>query len=439
MNGILARLRRGLREESGQALVFGVIFFAAVLPCVGLAIDIGQIRYEQQQMQSAVDAAALAGALEVSACGGTAHCPAMTAAAQSALKENGFTVGTPLTQCATPGSGLSLTVNNGPCALGSTDPNNGLTSSVEAVLTGPVSTIFANMIGIRSIRITVRAEAATHGGIPPNCLVVSANSAATTQGITLQGGSTGGINTPGCGIYDDDSNSSNALVDNSGTVTSSKFMVVGGIQNSGATFSSTPKAGAPVLADPLSYLSTNNDAPTAGSCTGQSSTPANGATLTQGTFCSGITLNSNVSVTLSAGTYYIENGIAVDSGATLTATAGVTLYVASGSVGFNSTNSTVKLVAPTTGTLAGIALWQASGDTNGISLNAGSTSEYNGAIYAPTAQLTLNSGSNAATCTVIDVGSVMLDSGSNFYLGDQCQNYSSSQAFGSGGSTSLVE
>jgi hypothetical protein len=40
---------------------------------------------------------------------------------------------------------------------------------------------------------------------------------------------------------------------------------------------------------------------------------------------------------------------------------------------------------------------------------------------------------------VIDVGSLMLDSGSNFFLGNSCQNYSSSQAFGAGGSTGLVE
>jgi len=441
LNGIRARLRRGLREESGQALVFGVVSMIAVLPCVGLAIDVGQIRYEQQQMQSAADAAALAGVIEVSSCGSTADCTAMQTAAKQALVENGFSSSsfTVLTQCASAGSGLTLTVNNGPCALGSTDPNKGNTSYVETVLSGPVSTIFANMIGIRSIRITVRAEAGTHGGVPPNCLVVSADSAASTQGITLQGGSTGGINTPNCGIYDDDSNTSNALVDNSGNVTSSKFMVVGGKQNSGATFSSTPVTGASVLPDPLSYLTTDSDAPTAGSCTSQSATPANGATLTHGTFCSGITLNANVSVTLSAGTYYIENGITVDSGATLIGTSGVTLYVASGSVGFNSTNSTVELTAPTTGTLAGIVIWQASSDTNGINLDAGSTSEYNGAIYAPTAQLTLNSGSNAATCTVIDVGSLMLDSGSNFFLGNSCQNYSSSQAFGAGGSTGLVE
>jgi hypothetical protein len=325
-------------------------------------------------------------------------------------------------------------VNNGPCYLGSTsaDPEYGSTKYVEAVLTGPVSTIFAGAAGFKTMKITVRAEAA--GAPSTYCVIVSANSASTTQGITLQGGSNGGISAPTCGIYDDDSSSSNAVTDNSGTVTSKKFMVVGtGIQNSGATITPSPTTSQSALADPLTYLT----APSAGSCTGQSSTPANGATLTPATFCSGITLNSNVSVTMGAGTYYIENGINVDNGATLNGTAGVTVYIATGQANFNS-GSTVELVAPTTGSLAGIALWQGASDTNEINLDSGATSEIDGALYAPTAELTLNSATNAAACTLVDVGSVMLDSGATFSVGSNCTAFSSSQAFKSG-SAAMVE
>jgi hypothetical protein len=217
-------------------------------------------------------------------------------------------------------------------------------------------------------------------------------------------------------------------------VTSKKFMVVGtGIQNSGATITPSPTTSQSALADPLTYLT----APSAGSCTGQSSTPANGATLTPATFCSGITLNSNVSVTMGAGTYYIENGINVDNGATLNGTAGVTVYIATGQANFNS-GSTVELVAPTTGSLAGIALWQGASDTNEINLDSGATSEIDGALYAPTAELTLNSATNAAACTLVDVGSVMLDSGATFSVGSNCTAFSSSQAFKSG-SAAMVE
>ena len=435
MHYFLRRIRNGFSDESGQALVLGSVCIVTLLVFAGLAIDVGNVRYQKRQMQAAVDAAALAGAIEMSTCGSTADCSAMTAAAKAALTENGFTVTTPLTQCASnSSSSLTLWVNNGPCYLGSTsaDPEYGSTKYVEAVLTGPVNTIFAGVAGFKTMKITVRAEAA---GAPSSyCMIVSANSSSSTKGITLQGGSSGGISAPTCGIYDDDSSSSNAVTDNSGTVTSKKFMVVGtGIQNSGATITPAPTTNQSALADPLTYLS----APTAGSCTSQSSTPANGATLTPATFCSGITLNSNVSVTMGAGTYYIENGINVDTGATMNGTAGVTVYIATGQANFNS-GSTVELTAPTTGTLAGIALWQAASDTNEINLDSGASSEFDGAIYAPTAELTFNSATNAAACTLVDVGSVMLDSGATFSIGSNCSAFSSSQAFKSG-SAAMVE
>jgi hypothetical protein len=435
VSGLLTRLRECLVDEKGQALPLCGLGVVAILGFTALAIDVGQLRVEKQQMQAAVDAAALAGALEISSCGSTTDCTAMTAAAKQAVTENGLTVATARTQCAGSASGLTLWVNNGPCELGSSsaDPNYGSSKYVEAQLSNQVNTVFAGLVGFRTMTITVRAEAS---GAPANyCLIATADSASPTQGITLQGGSSGGINAPNCGIYDDDSSGSNALVDNSGTVTSQKFMVVGGIQNSGATLSPKPVTGASNYADPLSYLS--SDTPSAGSCTSQSSVPANGAALTPGTFCSVITLNSNVKVTLSAGTYYLKNGINVDSGATLVGTAGVTLYVATGQLNFNS-NSTVQLTAPTSGTLSGIAIWQPSSDTNEINLDAGSTSAYNGAIYAPTAELTLNSASNAAACTLVDVGSVMLDSGASFSIGNNCSAFSSSQAFKTG-SSAIVE
>jgi uncharacterized membrane protein len=159
---ILTRVTRGLRDESGQALVLGSVCIVALLVFAGLAIDVGQIRYEKRQMQAAVDAAALAGAIEMSSCSGTAGCTAMTTAAKAALSENGLSVSTPLTQCASnSSSGLTLWVNNGPCYMGSTtaDPNYGNSKYVEAVLTGPVNTIFAGVAGFKTMTITVRSEA----------------------------------------------------------------------------------------------------------------------------------------------------------------------------------------------------------------------------------------------------------------------------------------
>jgi Flp pilus assembly protein TadG len=409
MNRILARLLRGLREESGQALVVGVVSMLAVLPCVGLAIDVGQFRFEQQQMQAAVDAAALAGAIEVSACGGTANCSALQTAAQQALVENGFTGSTLKKQCASPGTGLTFTVNNGPCSLGSTsgDPNYGNTSYVEAVLSGPVNTFFANLVGIHTILITVRAEAYV---APSFCLFTSTSNTTTSgpQGILLNGGTV----STNCGVIDD-SGSSGALATNGGaTFNSTKFSVHGGWNpNNGGAFSSTPVTGVAAVSDPLSYLT----APTAGSCTSQTVAGTGSTTLNPGTFCSGFNLNSSTTVALNPGTYIIEGGVNLGTGSTLTGT-GVTLFfTGSGQLQMNS-GSTAQLVAPTTGSLAGILIWEASSDSNAMIINGNTSAKFQGAVYAPSAQLTVNSAANTAKYTVLDVNSLIINTGANFTI-----------------------
>ena len=415
MNGTLARLLRGLREESGQAVVVGVVGLIAVLPCVGLAIDIGQFRYQQQKMQAAVDAAALAGAIEVGSCAGTVDCAALQTAAQQALVENGFTGSALKTQCATPGTVLTLTVNNGPCSLGSTigDPNFGDSSYVEALLSGPSNTFFANMVGIHTIHITVRSEAYV---APSFCVFTSASNttASGPQAILLNGGT---LNAS-CGVMDD-SGSSGALASNSGaTFNSTKFEDHGGWSpNNGGAFSATPVTGVAAIPDPLSYLT----APTAGSCTSQTVAGTGTTTLNPGTFCSGFNLNSNTTVKLNAGTYFIEGGVNLGTGSTLTGT-GVTLYLTgSGQLQMNS-GSTAQLVAPTTGSLGGILIWEASTDSNAIILNGNTSADFQGAVYAPAAQLTINSAANTAQYTILDVNSLILNSGANFTINS---NYSS--------------
>lgn len=324
---------------------------------------------------------------------------------------------------------LTLTVNNGPCALGSAsvDPNYGNSNYVEAVLSGPVNTFFARMVGIRTIRITVRAEAYDS---PSFCLYTSTSNTGISgpQAMLLNGGTL----TANCGIYDD-SGASDALTTNSGvTVTSSKFLVHGGWSpNNGGTFSPTPVTGVAATADPLSYLTP----PTvSGSCT--TPTINSSRTLNPGTYC-GFNLNPGITVTLNPGTYIVEGGVNVDTGSVLTGT-GVTLYfTGSGQLQMNS-GSTATLVAPTSGSLAGVLIWQASSDSNAMIINGNSSAKFQGAIYAPSAQLTLNSAGNTAAYTVVDVGSIILNAGANFALNSDYSSLSAGSPLKTGGAN-LVE
>ncbi len=203
--------------------------------------------------------------------------------------------------------------------------------------------------------------------------------------------------------------------------------------DNGGTFNtSTPSVGASAVTDPLSSLT----APTpAGSCT--SLTINSSTTIGPGTYC-GMNVNSGVTVTLNAGTYIFEGGVNV--GGSLVGTSGVTLYMTGSSQLNINSGSTVQLVAPTTGSLAGIAIWEASGDTAEINIDSNSSSEYQGAIYAPTAQLTLNSGGNTAAYTIVDVEQLMVDSGAVFKLGNDYSSLPGGSPIKSGsGATALVE
>jgi Flp pilus assembly protein TadG len=403
VNGVLKSLRNRFRDESGQALVFVAVAMAVILGFAGLVVDVGQLHYAQSRLQAAADAAAVAGALEITYCGGTSNCSAMQAAAQKALVENGLAGSTLVTQCATgAGSGLTLIVNNGPCAAGSAanDPNYGNTNYVEAIVSESQPTFFVKALGIPSMKITARAEAAV--GNFPFCIDTLGPSGTTFQ-------VNGGTLTAACGILVN-STGSRAFVANGATITASIIDISGGDQITGSV-SPTPITNAPSIPNPLSRVPT----PTVGSCTYSTNYLVTGpATLNPGTYCGGITVNSGVA-TFNPGLYILEGaGLQVNGGG-ITGNNGVTFYFQTGSALFNGSYS-INLVAPTTGTYAGILFFQNPSDASPATINGGPGSVFQGALDFPDAALQLNGG-NVAAYTIVVSQSVQMNGGS-FSIGN---------------------
>ncbi len=421
MKRLVLRLRAALVDQSGQTIVLTALSAVVLMGCAGLAIDLGEFRMVQRQLQSVADAAAIGGALEISTCAGTADCAAMTTSAQQVLSGNGYSGETLVTQCgSTSGDNLVLMVNNGPCALGSTsaDPNYGNTNYVETVVTKVQPTIFGNVLGIPSVVLTARAEAGL--GSSQNCLYVGSG------GMTLNGGTM----SLACGVNDN-----GTLMADSGATLSAEhdFDVHGSVTNNGATLSPSVTQGTATVADPLAYLTPPTPA---SSCTSEN--PVNSGTpvtLGPGTYC-GINLNSNASLTLSGGTYIFEGSINVGSGATLSGS-GVTLYFTSGTVQPNS-SSTITLSAPTTGEYAGVLIWESATNSTGMDPDSSSTSSWQGALYLPDATLTLNSNSNVAAYTIVDAYSLIVDSGADFNIGDDYSSLPGGSPI-KGGNAVLVE
>jgi Flp pilus assembly protein TadG len=391
---------RFLKGEQGQASMLLAVCMVVVIGIAGLAVDVGHMRYAKRQLQTLADSAALAGATELSHCGGTANCDAMQTAAQQSVTENGVTLGTFLAQCSGSVSGLTLELNNGPCALDTSDPNNGDSGYVEAVMTQSQPMYFARILGLNSMTISARAEAKV--GNSPFCVV-----ALGSAGLTFQ--SNGGGITASCGLMVD-SDSTTAFQANGANVTASQISVDGGDQINGGTVSPTPITGAPPLPDPLSYLTP----PSASGCTYSStvSVSSGSQTLSAGTYCGGIQLNGG-SLSLNPGTYILDGfGLQVNSGS-ISGT-GVTVYLAQGSVQFNGANN-VDLAAPTTGSYAGILFYQSATDATAATINGGAAAAFQGALYFPDSAVQLN-GSNTAAYTIVVSKSVQIN-GSDFNIG----------------------
>ncbi|MGD0738504.1 MAG: pilus assembly protein TadG-related protein [Terracidiphilus sp.] len=423
---------RFLREESGQALVLTVVCLTLLMGMMALAADVGLFQYEQCRLQTAADSAAIAAGLELGNCGYTV-CTNMNTAAAVALKEDGITTSTltPTSSCTvTSSTNLSIIINVGPCILGSTanDINYGNVHMAEVVLTEKLHTFFGAVIGIPTVQLTARAEAgdsyidtSSGGG---NCIY--------TKSLAFNS-SDGNFDLVNCGIYD----GGNLQTDNGDSVTASDFLYYGSWSpnncNSSCTWTlgsseTQPTHTTTAESDPLASLT----APSQPGTTYSGSTTFNSGTnaLSPGYYASGFNINGGT-VNLSPGLYYFNGSVNVDSGATLECTtcavggAGVTLYFNGGTLQMNS-NSTVTLTAPSTGytsngNVANMVLWYANGNGSGLTIDTGTASYFNGVIYLPTQQLTLNSGSgvtinNGATNTALDVNSMIVDDSENFKI-----------------------
>jgi Flp pilus assembly protein TadG len=410
---------RFLKDESGQALLLVALSLVVILGFAGLAIDVGQLRYAQLRLQTAADAAALAAAMEIQQCGTTSNCATMQNAAKAAVTENGLDSPTILAQCAAgSGTGLTLTINNGPCALGANDPNYNNTKFAEAVVAQQQPMYFARILGISSLPVAARAEA----GLGASTVCLGILSPTAPQALLLNGSAS---LSSSCGMMVDSNSSTALLANGSVKVTASYIRVHGGdLLNGSPSLSPAPVTGVSSMTNPLANL----PVPTIGSCGTTSSTPFTGspsqalvnssqsAVFNPGRYCGGITINGSATAKFNAGTYIVDGPMLVNGSDTVSGN-GVTFYFSSGSLTMNGSSS-ANFVAPTTGTYAGILIFQDLSDASTVIVNGDSTSVWQGTLYAPAAELLLNGGSNLAAYTSIVVNTLTVNGTDTFTLGN---------------------
>jgi Flp pilus assembly protein TadG len=403
-NSSYARIREKvfmIRRESrgGQAIILFVLALPVLFGMVGLAFDIGFLEMLKHKAQTAADAAAIAGAVDL-------PYGSMTTSARAASAVNGFTNGV---------NGASIVVNNPPsigphaggsCSGGSPSPN---CNYVEVVVSQPEPTFFLRMVGAASSTpVAARAVAYNTAG---DC--VFALNPTMSGALTLL---IGAINTPNCAVIVD-SNDPSAVSGFLAFVTARQIGIVGNYSGCFLCFfNPNPVTGIAPESDPLAYL----PAPTVGACPVTVKTISSGSvTLNPSLGCYNVNITGNANVTFMPGEY---SAIAVNSGAAPTLTFqpgtyviqgsgglslggngstvtgnGVTFYLgpSAGGVSVNGVLNTMNLVAPTTGTYAAILFFQDRSNTHPACIGGCGVSlsgilqflQVQGALYFPSAAL----------------------------------------------------
>jgi Flp pilus assembly protein TadG len=353
--------------------VLTTLGIVVLLGFAALAVDVGWLQHQKGRMQSAADAAALAGASQLKL--GSA-----TTAALSDASQNGFTDGT---------AAAKITVNNPPTS----GPNAGNGNYVEVIISQPQQTYFLSALGYSSLPVNARAVADISSA--KSCMFSLNPSKSGT--LVTNGGDA--VNSS-CGIMVN-SNSSSAII-NSGSISAPTISMVGGY--SGSTPSGKISTGIVPVSDPLAYL----QPPVVGGCSQTNWTKSTGTwTLNPGVYCGGIDVEGTAKVTFNAGTYILVGGTGFTaqggSSSTVTGT-DVTFYITANSTypygsGAVTTgnNATITLKAPKSGPLEGILFFQDRNATPPQPSVFGGKGGLEGALYFKTSEIDF---SNQQTASV---------------------------------------
>ncbi len=364
----------------------------AFLGMLGLAIDMGYLRYMQRRLQTAADNAAIAGALQIpfAATGGTP----VTTAAVTAATEDSFTDGQ---------NGVTVSVCDPPGTLvhGSTCPSTPFagtgsyplcTNCAEVTVTDTqVPTFFARNFGAPA-HLTLSATSVAEGGL--NCIYALDTSTGAGEAIDI----IGSIVDSTCGVVDNSNLDGllGFLCAPSVELKGSDDILIGGTCT--PPFNpARPVKITTAASDPLANLaapSVSNPpavCPSGGS-TGAFTVPSDGYTVTPSpVYCGGIVITGKSGITVTPGNYW-------------------------GSPAFTISNSNVTFQAGTyniisrTAGVRGIQMSSTGFNTNQISFGAGTYTIVGGVSDVAPFGTAVNWNNTAGTAAlfIIDGGGLTL-------------------------------
>jgi Flp pilus assembly protein TadG len=385
---------RLLKHEDGQSVVIVALFLAFVgIGFIGFALDTGNLMREKRMAQSAADAAAVAAAEEVY----SGHSGNEQTVAKAVAKLNGF----------------DTTLAKNPATVTFPTPTGNFSGSgnIAVTVSKPIQTFFMGAFSSKFATQIVSATGTAGGGqLSQTCVCLDG-----TSGQTLSLGNGATLDATGCGVIDNSTSNIAAGLTGGATLNAASMGMVStswtagsNVSNGASTGTTTIVTGAP------SCSATLPPAPTYSTCVadpgGSYGTFTFGPSMSSGTTCyQNLTVGANGSTcTLNPGIYVITGTLHFESGANGHSNLGgngVFFYLAGNANLVIDNGANLNVVAgnsselgggtsPDLGVYDGIAFYQASGDGSALSIQGGSTSYISGALYAPSAAITLANGSS---------------------------------------------
>jgi hypothetical protein len=397
--GFMARtLADCLSSERGTAAVYVALVLPAFVGAGGLAVDVASWYSAKRTMQTGVDAAAYAAALDM-ARQGLDQAPDLSsiqAVADDAAGRNGIMA--------------AVTINVPPLS----GPAAGDPQSVEVIATQPAPVYFTGLFMGAAPPITTRAVAKA---IVADACVWSLHPS-EKGALTVSGGAEVDLN---CGMVVNSVHEEAAL-DQSGTscISATSITVAGGY--SGSCVSPEPEVETPSYGDPLSSL----EEPSFSGCDFNSKVSVNSGgtvTLTPGVYCNGITINGDV--VFEPGLYVLDGvGLDIQGNAVVSnnenAFGGVTFYLTGSGNKYAdvkiASGSEVTLTPVTSGVLPNVLMFQDRNAKNAQSKLTGQAQMHlTGIIYFPASEVEFTGGSTVNRAEILLVASTLKFTG-NAYL-----------------------
>ena len=418
---MLKAFRQLWNDKRGNALIIVAASLPLIMGSVGLASDTIQWTLWKRELQRAADSAAIAG---------------VYAKVQNASYQNAVTQ-----DLAHNNNVASFTINTSVQNSPTTGAFTADTMAVRVLLAAQKQLNFSAMFMLTppTIRATATATIVPTGDY---CVISLENTSNT--GISV--GGTANVNL-GCGMITNSTSMDAAVAFGNSTVAASPIAAVGGLDATDNWASNVQLLPFTLAqADPFANISP--PVPT-GSCPNRTVNSNVTATLNPGCYGS-MTLRGNV--TLNPGTYVLDGGnLTVGAQAVITCNGCVFILTSRtastnpssiGSVTVNA-GARLNLTAPTTGTYAGILMYQdrraptSTSSSNQNHINGNSQSSFQGAFYFPNQQTTFNGTAGMSTACMQLVARRVVFVGTAS-ISNTCPSGSGARSF-AGRSVRLVE